>query len=121
MRGVPRDRRAISVAASASIATSRMRARAADDLLDVAVVVEVEPMDDAEARAQRRGQQAGARRRADQRELLQRHLHRPRARSLADDDVELVVLHRRIEDLFDGRRQAMNLVDEEHLVLLEVR
>ena len=66
------------------------------------------------------GEQPGARRRADQRELLQRHLHRPRARSLADDDVELVVLHRRIEDLFDRRRQAMNLVDEEDLVLLQV-
>ena len=34
------------------------------------------------------------------------------------DDVELVVLHRRIEDLLDGRRHAVDLVDEEHLVLL---
>ena len=95
--------------------------RTADDLLDVAVVVEVEPMDDAEPRAQRRREQAGARRRANQRELLQRHLHRPRARSLADHDVEFVVLHRRIQDFFDGRRQTMDLVDEENLVLLEIR
>ena len=85
-----------------------------------AVGVEVEPVDDAEARAQRRRQQPGARRRADQRELLQRHLHRARARPLADDDVELVVLHRRIEDLLDRRRQPVDLVDEQHLVRLQV-
>ena len=62
----------------------------------------------------------GARRRADQRELLQRHLHRARARSLPDDDVQLVVLHRRIEDLLDGRRHPVDLVDEEDRVLLQV-
>jgi hypothetical protein len=77
-------------------------------------------VDDAEAGAQRPGQQAGARRRPDQGEFLQRHLHRPRARPLADEDVELVVLHRRIEDLLDHRRQAVDLVDEEDLVLLQV-
>ena len=35
-------------------------------------------------------------------------------------DVELVVLHRRIEDLLDGRRQPVDFVDEQHLVLLQV-
>ena len=39
---------------------------------------------------------------------------------LADDDVELVVLERRIEDLFDHRRHPVDLVDEEHLPLGEV-
>ena len=90
--------------------------RAADDFLEVRRRVELEAVDDAEARAQRRGQQPGARRRADQREALQRHLHRPRARPLADDDVDLVVLERRVEDLLDHRRHAVNLVDEEDLV-----
>ena len=42
------------------------------------------------------------------------------SRTFADDDVQLKVLHRRIEDLLDGRRQAVDLVDEEHLVGLEV-
>ena len=74
-------------------------------------------MDDAEARAQRRRQQSGPRRRADQRERLQRHLDRSRAGPLADDDVELEVLHRRIEDFLDRRRHAVNLVDEEHFAL----
>ena len=62
----------------------------------------------------------GPRRRADQREALEPHLHRARARPLADDDVDLVVLERRIEDLLDRRRHAVNLVDEEHFVLGEV-
>ena len=37
-----------------------------------------------------------------------------------DDDVELVVLHRRVEDLFDRRRHAVHFVDEEHLARLQV-
>ena len=77
-------------------------------------------MDDAEAGAQRRRQQPGARRRADERERLQRHLDRPRARPLADHDVELVVLHRGIEDLLDRRRHAVDFVDEEHVARLQV-
>ena len=90
------------------------------DLLDVLLGVEVEPQHDPEARAQRRRQQPGPRRRADQRERLHRNLHRSRARPLADHDVELVVLHRGIEDLFDRRRHPVHFVDEEHLARLQV-
>ena len=74
MRGVPRERRAISSAASSSIGTPRIRAerRTISSMSDG--VVEVQPVDDAEAGAQRRREQPGARRRADQREPLQRHL-----------------------------------------------
>ena len=95
--------------------------RPRDDVHEVRFLVEVEPVHDAEARAQRRRQQSGARRRADQRERLQRHLHRPRARALADDDVQLEVLHRGIEDFLDRRTHAVNLVDEEHFARAEVR
>src|SRR5712692_1903520 len=42
-----------------------------------------------------------------------------RPRSLADDQVNAVVLHRRIEDLFDGWHQAMDLVEEKDLAGLE--
>ena len=76
-------------------------------------------MDDAEAAAQRRGEEAGAGRRADQRERLQRHLDRARAGALADHQIELVVLERRVEDLLDRRRHAVDLVDEQHLARLE--
>ena len=38
----------------------------------------------------------------------------------ADHDVELEVLHRRIEHFLDHRRQAMDLVDEQHVARLQV-
>ena len=38
----------------------------------------------------------------------------------ADDQVELVILHRRIEDLLDRRVEAVDLVDEEHVALFEI-
>jgi hypothetical protein len=43
-----------------------------------------------------------------------------RRRALADHDVDLVVLQRRVEDLLDDRAQAVDLVDEEHIVALQV-
>jgi hypothetical protein len=75
---------------------------------------------DAEARAERRRQQSGARRRAHERERLQRDLHRSRAGPLADHDVQLIVLHRGVEDLLDGRRQAVDFVDEEDVAFLKL-
>ena len=35
-------------------------------------------------------------------------------------DVELEVLHRRVEDLLDGARQPVDLVDEEDVAVVEV-
>ena len=40
--------------------------------------------------------------------------------ALAQHDVELEVLHRRVEHLFDGSGQAVDLVDEEHVALAEL-
>ena len=62
----------------------------------------------------------GAGGRADERERRQREPDRRRRRSLADDDVELEVLHRRVEDLLDGPRQAVDLVDEQHVAVVEL-
>ncbi len=42
-------------------------------------------------------------------------------RALADHDVELEVLHRGVEDLLDGAGEAVDLVDEEHVALVELR
>jgi hypothetical protein len=78
-------------------------------------------VDDAEARAQRRRQEPGPRRRADEREPLEGDLDGPGARPLSDDDVQLVVFHRRIEDLFDRRAHAVHFVDEDDLPRLEGR
>ncbi len=62
-----------------------------------------------------------ARRGADQGEGRQIQLDRPRAGTFADHDVELKVLHRRIQNLLHDRAQPMNLVDEQHIVRLQIR
>ena len=48
------------------------------------------------------------------------HADAARRRPLADHDVDLVVLHGRVEDLLDGGVEAVDLVDEEDVALLEV-
>ena len=120
MRGVPRERRAISDAALVVDRRLQQAGAARDDARQLLGRVELQPRHDAEAVAQRVGQHAGARGRAHQREGLQVELDRARGRALADHDVDLVVLQRRVEDFLDHRRQAVDLVDEEHVVLLEV-
>ena len=66
MRGVPRARRAISLAPSALMPMPSTRAPRVDDLLQLLVGIEAEPDRNAEAVAQRIGEQPGARGRADQ-------------------------------------------------------
>src|SRR5262249_41963139 len=74
----------------------------------------------AEAPAQRRGDQSRPRRRADQREFGQIEFHRTRRRTLPDHQIKLEILHRGIENLFNRRMKAMNLVNEEHVALFEI-
>ena len=89
MRGVPRARRAISVAPPGRCGCRGGRAERLTIAGELGVRVVVEPLDDAEAVAQRRGQQAGAGGRADQREAVERASFMVRARGpCADDDVE---------------------------------
>ena len=90
------------------------------DLLELLDRVEIEADRNAETVAQRRRQQAGARRRADQGEVGEVDLHRARRRPLADDEVELEILHRRIEDFLDRRIEPMDLVDEQDVALFEI-
>ena len=90
------------------------------DRLELGHLVELEPGHDAEPVAQGRGQQAGAGGGADQGERRQVEPDRARRRPLADHQVELVVLHRRIEDLLDRRLQPVDLVDEQHVARLQV-
>ena len=69
--------------------------------------------------AQRRRQHPGARRRADQREALERQLERLRVGAAVDDEVDAEVFHRRIEILFDDPAEPVDLVDEQHVALIE--
>ena len=76
---------------------------------------------DPEALAQRRRKHAGPRRRADQRKTAQRKLERLGVRAAIDDEIDLKVLHRRIEELFYDAPEPMNLIDEEHVAFFERR
>ena len=56
----------------------------------------------------------------DQREGRKLDAHGTRAWPLADDEIELEILHRRIEDFLDRGREAMDLVNEENVSRLEI-
>jgi hypothetical protein len=120
IRGVPRARHGDFARAVFLDRRFQQRRAAGHDLGQLLDVVELEARDDAEAVAQRIGQHAGARGGADQGERLQVELHGTRGRAFADHDVDLVVLQRRIQDLLDHRRQAVDLVDEQDVVRFEV-
>ena len=57
----------------------------------------------------------------DEGEALEWNLPRARARPLPDQDVDLVVLERRVENLLDHRRHPVDLVDEQDLTVRQVR
>ena len=42
------------------------------------------------------------------------------SRAFADDQVELVILHRGIEDFLDRRIEPVDFINEEHVTLLEI-
>ena len=120
MRGVPRARRAISLAPSAVMPMPSTRAPRLTISSSSASRVEIKPHRNAEAVAQRIGEEAGARGGADQREFGEIDLHRARRRALADDEIELKILHRRIEDFLDRRIEPVDFVDEQHVALFEI-
>ncbi len=91
-----------------------------DDLLELFHRIEIQPHRNAEAVAQRIGEQAGARGGADQREGREVDLHRARRRPLADDQIELEILHRRIEDFLHRRIEPVDFVDEQHVARFEI-
>ena len=90
-----------------------------DDRAQFVVVVVVEPGDEAETVAKRTGDHAGSGGGADEGERRHRQADTRCCRPLADHDVELEVLHRRIQDLLDRSRQSVDLVDEQHVAVLE--
>ena len=52
---------------------------------------------------------------------FKRQLERLRVRAAIDDEVDLEILHRRIEKLFDDAPEPMNLVDEKDVAVFERR
>ncbi len=70
---------------------------------------------------ERLGEKSRPRRGADQRERRQVDLHRARHRAFADHHVEAEIFHGGVQDLLDGRIEAMDLVHEEDVLGLEIR
>ncbi len=97
------------------------RGRALHDALEVRGRVGLQPLDQAEAAAEGRREQSLARRRADQREARQRERQHARVRTLVEREVHAEVLHRGVEVLLDRGGDAVDLVDEQHVALLELR
>src|SRR5439155_6680832 len=93
---------------------------APDDGRQLGGLVEVEAAGEAETIPQRGGEHAGAGGCADEREAGDVDPDRPGGGALADDDVEAEVLHRRVQDLLDGAGEPVDLIDEEHVAVLEV-
>ena len=93
--------------------------RPLDDLGQLRLLVEVEAVGGPEAVAQRRGDPPGPGRGPDDGERLEGQAQGSGGRPLADHHVEGVVLHRRVEDLFDRVVEAVDLVDEEDVPLVE--
>ena len=52
--------------------------------------------------------------------LARSSLHRARRRPLADDQIELKILHRRIKHFLDRRIEPVNLVDEQDVALFQI-
>src|SRR4051794_19113776 len=95
------------------------RGAAHEHLLELRRGVEVEMRDEPEPVAQRTRQQAGAGRRADERERSHVERNGGRAWALADDDVDAEVLHGDVEHLFGRTGHPVDLVEEQHLALTE--
>src|SRR6185295_2562641 len=117
--GPPRAPRDLAPAVLGEVDAKQPRG-AADDQFELLDRVEIEPHRDAEAVAQRRGEQALAGGRPDQGEARQLDPDRAGRRPLADHQVERAVLHRRVEHLLDRRSEAVDLVDEQDVAVLEV-
>ena len=93
--------------------------RALDDLDELILGVEVEPVGRAEPVTQRRADAARPGRGADHRERLEAQSQATRGGALADHHIERVVLHGGIEDLLDGTVESVDLVDEQDVALVE--
>src|SRR5687768_4221151 len=75
---------------------------------------------DAEASTQWRSDQTGTRCRANQSELRYFEFDGTGSGALTDQQIQLIVFHRRVQLFFQRRQQTMDLVDEEDVAFLKV-
>ena len=119
MRGVPRERLAISTAAVRLQADAEQPGRPAQHPLELRGVVEVDVRGEAEPVSQRAGEQTRPGGGSDQGEGRDLQRDGGGTRALADDDVDPEVLHREVEHLLGRAGHPVDLVEEQHLALGE--
>src|SRR5271155_2522253 len=81
--------------------------------------IKFQPVHDPESRTQRRHNQPRARRRPNQRELIQLIRVHARPRPLPDNQIHAKILHRRIQNLLQRRLQSVNLIQKEKILRLQ--
>lgn len=96
-------------------------AGATDNFFERGGVVVIETRLERETRTERGGEQARARGGADEGEARDREADAAGVGALVDHDIEAEILHRGVEILLDGFRDAVDFVDEEDVALFEVR
>ena len=94
--------------------------RAVDDGFQFLCRIEVEPVHQPEPFPERGGERAGFGRGAYQGEWGQVQFHGAGGRALADDEVDLKIFHGGVQGFFDVRGQAVDFVDEQDVVGLQV-
>lgn len=92
-----------------------------NDFLERGGVVVVEARLKRETRAERGGEEACAGGGADEGEAWDREADAAGVGALVDHDIEAEILHRGVEILLDGFRDAVDFVDEEDVAFLEIR
>ena len=85
-----------------------------DDLHHVIDVVEIQVLSIDEPISQWSRQHATASGGSDQGKRFELHIDGPRVESLTESDIDPEILHRRVNELLHGRRQSVNLVNEQH-------
>ena len=83
-------------------------------------LVVIQPFADGKRVSKRRGEQPAAGGGADEREARQVQPHAAGVGALVHDDVQLEILHRRVEVFLDGFLEAVDFIDEKHVALLQV-
>ena len=119
IRGVPRERRGDLGGAVVGELDAEQARRAPHDLVELGGLVELQVGGEPEPVAQRAGQQPRAGGGADQRERRDLQRDRGGAGPLADDHVDPEVLHRHVEHLLGRPRHPVDLVDEQHVAVVE--
>ena len=103
------------------MATFSRPCRPVDDGFQFLRRIEVQPVHQPEPFPERGSERARLGRGPHQGERRQVQFHGAGGRALADDEVDLEILHGGVQGFFHGRGQPVDFVDEQHVVGLQVR